>query len=183
MPTAGLVSVTANDLFLQKTDWINYSTPIYPTIPNVPFVSGVVQPSVEMWNDYELARATPVQIIWGVGETNIPTKEDLRESESDDFLDEVYARISSGHVPAAMDAVIDHLDRLLNDGFFKVCNKLLAQADLERMPSNVRRAFLAVTRPAKQELPARIAFFNEALRLLSQERGEETARKILKSLT
>jgi hypothetical protein len=100
----------------------------------------------------------------------------------DRFLEEVYIQVSAGRVPAAMDAVFDHLDRLLNDGLFGVCDKLLARVDLERMPSSVRRAFLAVTRPAKQELPARAAFYNEALRLLSQERGEQTARKMLNSL-
>jgi hypothetical protein len=115
-------------------------------------------------------------------QASVPTEEDIREMESDDFLEEVYLQVSSGRVAAAMDAVIDHIDRLLNDGLFGVCDKLLEKVRLDRMPSNVRRAFLMVTSPAKDKLPARAAFYDEALRLLSLERGEDTARQMLKLL-
>jgi hypothetical protein len=114
--------------------------------------------------------------------TNVLTEEDVREMELPDFLDRLYILAATGRAPAAMDTVFDHLDQLLNDGLFRVCDKLLTQVDLLRLPSGVRRALLAVTRPAKQELPSRVSFYEEALRLLSLERGQETARKMLKSL-
>jgi hypothetical protein len=39
-----------------------------------------------------------------------------------------------------------------------------------------------MTLPAKDQLPARAAFYADALRLLAQEHGEETARKMLSPL-
>ncbi len=145
--------------------------------------SGPLDPSGILWGWSGFAPALPLQINSQVGnETNVPTEEDIREMESADFLDTVYAYVSSGRAQTAIVAVIDYVDRLLNDGLFRVCDRLLAQANLGRMPSNVRRAFLMVTRPAKDKLPTRAAFYEEAVRLLSQERNQEAARKMLKNL-
>jgi len=185
MMRPGFVSgfVSGSVTFPQGASRIIDNTSVPFSVLNFAGRSSVFHSSGVLWNTPGFAPVAPLQVFSEVGsETNFPTEEEIREMESGDFLDCVYARIAAGHVSAAMDAVIDYLDRLLNDGLFRVCDKLLAQANLERMPSNVRRAFLAVTRPAKQELPARAAFYNEALRLLSQERGEATARKMLKSL-
>jgi hypothetical protein len=121
-------------------------------------------------------------IVWTDNATSSLTEEDIRETESDEFLETIYVQVSSRRVSGAIYAVIDHLDRLMNDGLFGVCNRLLAKVELERLPSNVRRAFLMVTKPAKEKLSMRPVFYNEALRLLSAERGEETARKMLKTL-
>jgi hypothetical protein len=152
MTTAGSMVVWSGAPFIGGTGWVSCNEPVPLT--------------VLLKDTPGFAPAVPLQVVSEVGnETNFPTEKDLREMEADEFLDGVYARISSGHVPAATDAVIDHLDRLLNDGLFGECDRLLARANLHQMPSNVRRAFLAVTRPAKQELPTRAVFYNEALRL------------------
>ena len=74
--------------------------------------TGAIYSSRILWDAPGFALAVPLQVVSDVGnETNIPTEEDVREMESDEFLDGIYARITSGQVPAAMDAVIDHLDR------------------------------------------------------------------------
>ena len=179
--TSGIAS--GNDPLLQIMGWSNYNPFMSFTLLKQAGDFSLLLPPGAVWTPCGFAPAASLRLVSEVGsEANVPTEEDMREMESGDFLDSVYARVASGRIPAAMDAVIDHVDRLLNDGLFRVCDKLLAQVNLERMPSNVRRAFLAVTRPAKQELSTRAAFYDEALRLLSRERGEETARKMLKSL-
>ncbi len=183
-PLAGLGLIYSGGRYTQVTSLTN-NTPVAPVLAwsvsdsfgTLALLNGVG------WAVSGFGPGLSVRVASGVGtETNVPTEEDVREMEIEDFLGGIYALVASGRAPAAMDAVFDHLDRLLNDGFFRACDALLTKVELERMPSSVRRAFLAVTRPAKQELPSRAAFYNEALRLLSQERDEATARRMLKSL-
>jgi len=113
---------------------------------------------------------------------NLLTEAEVRMMELDEFLERVYSSVEQGQVPAAMDCVIDFTDRLLSDGFFGVCNELFNRVDFGRMPSSLRRAFLMITHPAKDKLPARTPRYKEALASLSQERDPETAARMLKTL-
>ena len=100
----------------------------------------------------------------------------------EDFLETVNVYIAEGKIPAAMDSIIDHVDMLLNDDRFGVCDRLIRKVDLQSMPSSIRRAFLMITHAAKDKLPARNAMYQQALKLLSDERGAETALNMLKTL-
>ena len=110
------------------------------------------------------------------------SEEDVRVMESEDFLETLYARVAAGEVSTAMDSVIDHIDRLLNDEMYTVCDHLLWKVELKRLPSSIRRAFLMMTRPAKDRLPARRSVYHESLRLLADEKGADRASQMLKAL-
>ncbi len=130
-----------------------------------------------------LPKLNPTQVAYyhtnGVGGL---TEEEIREMESEDFLETVNVYIAAGKIAAAMDSIIDHVDMLLNDDMFGVCNRLILKVDLQRLPSSLRRAFLMITHAAKDKLPARAALYQQALKLLSEERGAETAKNMLKTL-
>jgi hypothetical protein len=111
-----------------------------------------------------------------------PSRGALRLSELPEFLEHLYLLVREEQEQSASVAVIDYIDQLLNESLFRVCNELLRQADLSQMPSALRRAFLMVTWPAKDRLPARPEFYQKALHLLAAERGAETAQRMLKSL-
>jgi hypothetical protein len=110
------------------------------------------------------------------------TEEEICEMESDDFLETVYVYIAAGKIATAMDSAIDYIDTLLNDDMFNVCDRLLRKVDFQRMPSSLRRAFLMITLAAKDKIPARAALYQQALKMLSDERGAETAKNMLKTL-
>lgn len=102
--------------------------------------------------------------------------------EAEDFLDGLYVRVAAGEIPTAMDSVVDHVDQLLNEGMYSVCDHMLRKVDLRKLPSSIRRAFLMMTRPAKDRLPARRFVYQKSLALLTSEKGAETATKMLKAL-
>lgn len=116
------------------------------------------------------------------GYANLTAEENRRSLQLDEFLDEIYLLTDAGMLPRASDRVIDFIDRLLGDGFFRVCDELLRRIDLARVPSSLRRAFLKVTHPAKDKLIARSRFFDAALGILVSERGEQKANKMLRNL-
>lgn len=114
--------------------------------------------------------------------TSISPEFDDENQEAKSFLESLYAQVRAGALPAATDAVIEHLDCMLNENRFAACNHLLKMVDLARIPSRLRRAFLMVTCPAKSKLPGRASFYAEALRLLGEQHGPEKAAKMLKTL-
>lgn len=182
-PGSGSVVAPIATTPIQATGWLDLTTFLSGGVPNIGAGPREFWLTEETWCPPVFASGAGFRLLSEAGnETNIPTKEDIREMESGDFLDGIYAYVASGRTQTAIVSVIDYVDRLLNDGLFRVCDALLAQADLTRMPSSIRRAFLMVTKPAKKQLPTRVAFYDDALRLLSRERGEEKARKMLKSL-
>jgi hypothetical protein len=111
-----------------------------------------------------------------------PSRGVLRLSELPGFLDYLYLLAREDKVQTASVAAIDYIDRLLNESLFRVCNELLKQADQSQMPSALRRAFLMITWPAKDALPARSEFYQRAINLLAAERDAHTAQRMLKSL-
>jgi hypothetical protein len=112
----------------------------------------------------------------------VPLEMQSREQRLGEFLDEIYLLTKAGLVPRALDTVIDKVDRMLSKSEFQDCDELLRRVDFSRMPSNVRRAFLMITYPAKDKLPARAPAFGRALALLTQEKGAGTARQMLRTL-
>lgn len=111
-----------------------------------------------------------------------PSRGALKLSELPEFLEYLYLLARDDKTQTASVRAIDYIDRLLNENLFGVCNELLRQADLSQMPSALRRAFLMVTRPVKDRLRAREEFYRKALDLLANERGADTAQRMLKSL-
>ncbi len=111
-----------------------------------------------------------------------PTKEEVAATTIDRFLEEVYSLGQISDIPSATDKIFDHIDKLLCDGYFRVCEEILKRAEPRRLPSSLRRSFLTITAAAKDKLPARASFYKESLQLLSQEKGEEQAKKLLSRL-
>ncbi len=99
--------------------------------------------------------------------------------QADVFLRDVYRLARVGDIPGATDRIFDHIDRLLCNSMFSVCNETLKRIDPSRLPSSLRRSFLTITAAAKDKLPARATFYAQALALLAREKGEEQALKLL----
>jgi hypothetical protein len=107
------------------------------------------------------------------------TKEEVAEASISIFLQGVYGLARVGDIPTATDVIFDRIDRLLSDDRLRACNEILKRVEPEKLPSSLRRSFLTITAAAKDKLPARRAFYDKALRLLSQEKDEAKARKLL----
>jgi hypothetical protein len=49
------------------------------------------------------------------------------------FLEGIYDLVKRNEVEAATDRVFDHIDRLLCDGAFAACDKILREVDVEQL--------------------------------------------------
>jgi len=151
----------------------------------VAIVSDAVAASGEPFINPTLRPDPPFALLMPENYRNIvsqPTKEKLESLSIDTFLEEVYSLARMGDIPGATDKIFDRIDRLLCDGYFRVCNQILKRVEPQKLPSSLRRSFLTITAAAKQKLPARNGFYEKALQLLGQEKGEAQAKKLLSNL-
>lgn len=79
-------------------------------------------------------------------------------SSTRDMLDVVYARVAKEDIDGALDILISHVDDLLTDGRFDVCDQMLAETDVDRLDTYLIVAFLSATRRAAGHLPERRNF-------------------------
>lgn len=86
------------------------------------------------------------------------------------------------NIADATDQIFQTFDSLLNKGKFAECDSILASVDVSKLKSPLIRSFLTITMPAKEHLPFRVKFFNEALIEVAKQRGKETAHKLLHRL-
>lgn len=95
------------------------------------------------------------------------------------FLKATYDLVNEGKQDAATDVVIDFIALSLVEHRFEVCDELLQEVDLRRLPPGVRRTILSMTLYIKNELPSRLPVHRQALELLTAEHGEAEAKRQL----
>ena len=98
------------------------------------------------------------------------------------FLDRVYQAVSRGDTDGATDEVFDRVDDLLERGDYAACDRILRQADLDRLDSNLMVAFLAITLPAREHLREREPLYRGVKQVLIGDRGKEAVGEILRGL-
>jgi hypothetical protein len=113
---------------------------------------------------------------------NVDHAQEYATAQVPAFLDEIYMLSGVGDTDAAGLKIYDVLDRLLIDGLFAVCDSILRRVDVERLDTKLLRSFLAVTIPAKNELPSRADLFRRIEAKMLAFRGEEKTRRILANL-
>jgi hypothetical protein len=109
-------------------------------------------------------------------------KEEAEKEEARDFLEEVYRR-DGQNVDAAGDFVFDRIDRMLCQGKFGLCDRILREVEVGKLSTFVLTALLNITSAAKgPRLPSRPDFFSGVREQMVQVRGAEKAARILKGL-
>jgi hypothetical protein len=95
------------------------------------------------------------------------------------FLDQVYQLSNLGKVHAAGDIIFDLIQGFLKAGSFSACDQLLSMVDVPRLNPALMITFLATTFTARDRLRAREAYFSRVLAYLTEERGEDRAKRLL----
>jgi hypothetical protein len=98
------------------------------------------------------------------------------------FLSGIYRLGSTGDLEGATDRIFDVIDRLLSASLYEVCDKILKQVSVDRLPTALLRSFLTITAAAKDRLEERPAFFKRVETEMIGKRGEDTARRLLSRL-
>ena len=98
---------------------------------------------------------------------------------ANEFLEEIYglAKLTDRHL--ATDRIFDHMDRLLSDGEFRMCDEILRRLDISRISTSVMRSFLAITAAAASHLPSRKALFGTIKAAMSRIKGEELTVRLI----
>jgi hypothetical protein len=98
-----------------------------------------------------------------------------------EFLGEVY-RLDASNPSAATDRVYDHIEQLLYEGSFKVCDQILERIDVDRLSTALMRSFLTITAPARDELKARSDLYTRIQKAMIGRIGEEKTGRLLSRL-
>lgn len=75
-----------------------------------------------------------------------------------DMLQVVYARVAEEDLDGAIDVLLSHVDDLLSDGRFEVCDQMLSVTDVDQLDTYLIVGFLSTTRRAAGHLPERRHF-------------------------
>lgn len=75
----------------------------------------------------------------------------------------------NGRRDRALDIIFSEIDKLFRKGDFDVCNRLLELLDIEHLSPNLLIAFLTITLPAHEWLPARPNFYSRVEKRLANQ--------------
>ena len=109
---------------------------------------------------------------------SIPSDE-MQEQVNQSTLDYVYVIAEAGFVREALDAVFQRMNALLTSGKFTVADKMLAQADVERLSPTLLVGFLSITLASSKFLIERPQFYAKVNARIRAERGPEAAARLL----
>ena len=98
------------------------------------------------------------------------------------FFDTVYDLAKRGKEDYAIDVIFECFDKLLIDEQFDVCDLILAEVALARIPPVLMVSFLTITAAAKSKLQNRDKFFKDVRQLVAKQRGEKAADRLLDGL-
>jgi len=98
------------------------------------------------------------------------------------FLEEVYRLAATNDIEGTTDYIFDQIDKLLCNGDFAVCDGILKNLDVERIPTTIMRSFLTITATAKTNLPSRGVLYQNIEHKMTVLKGEEKTRRIIGSL-
>jgi hypothetical protein len=119
--------------------------------------------------------------ITGHREATAMGPEPIRPGLQGQFLSRLTELLGPGSEDAAIDYVIETLDELLRIGSFTSCDQIL-EGSINAIPSfsaGLIASFLGITCKAKDSLPSRAAFFDEAERFSTQKWGVEESNRLL----
>lgn len=108
-----------------------------------------------------------------------PIVASLNTAQAASFLDDVYRLVDAGDLQSATDRVFDHIDRLLCENSFDICDTILQQVDVERLPTALMRSFLTITAPAKDHLPSRQPLFERIEQEMMRQKGPEMTQRLI----
>ena len=111
-----------------------------------------------------------------------PAKLEVQEGRIEGFLETVYSLARSNDIESATDRIFDHIDKLLCDRVFVLCDEILQRVDVEELPTALMRSFLTITAAAKNELPSRKALHQKIERKMLQSKGEEKTKRLIGKL-
>ncbi len=100
----------------------------------------------------------------------------------DQFFDTVRKLDREKELQAATDQVYELFDRLLTEGSFETCDRILMRVDVGNLSTSLLRSVLTITAAAKEKLKARDDFFTRVEREMIRQRGEETTKRLLSRL-
>jgi hypothetical protein len=124
---------------------------------------------------------------WGPStQTTTPIRDEdvieMKNAQADEFLEGVYRLDALDETQLATFKVFDHVERLLHEGAFDVCNTLIERIDVTRLSSSLMRSFLTITLAAKDSLPSRTKLLGRIESEMTRIRGSEITRRLLSRL-
>jgi hypothetical protein len=111
-----------------------------------------------------------------------PAHNEATEGQIEDFLDQIYKLAGAHDTEAATDLIFEHIDRLLCDGLFVVCDDILRKIDVTNLSTSLMRSLLAITAPAKARLPARKALYEDVERVMRLTKGDAKTKRLIQKL-
>ncbi len=106
--------------------------------------------------------------------------DDNQESIVSMFIESVYSFSVAGDDDAALDFIFLHINRIITNGDFALCRKILLEVDETKLTPTLLVGFLSITFPSRAFVsPERNIFFNNVYARLRIERGEALAARLL----
>lgn len=124
---------------------------------------------------------SPFQFSCVEGNAADPDLDDVSE-DIEAFLDRVYDLAEKSQSRRAIDVIFLHMNTLLMDGKFHVCDRILSEVDLQKIPPMLMTSFLTITAAARKKLPHRPMFYRNVRRLVEAKRGPASADRLLVGL-
>ena len=100
------------------------------------------------------------------------------EAQVSEFLAEVEA-LEKDSVQAATLRVYDHIEQLLFDRSFRLCDRILRSLDVSRFSTTVLRSFLTITWEHRLDLEERAGLYERIRRRMLETRGPEVTERLL----
>lgn len=108
-----------------------------------------------------------------------PTYGDASREESLSFVTALYKKLKETDEDLAIRFVIKFLYELRKNGRFALCDRILQDVQIEKIPAVAMVALLTISAPIKDKLPHRADFYGRAKRAIIQQRGPEATERLL----
>jgi hypothetical protein len=102
----------------------------------------------------------------------------ILDAQVSEFLAEVEA-LDQESVQAATFKVYDHIEQLLFDRSFRLCDRILRSLDVSRFSTTVLRAFLTITWEHRLDLEERAGLYERVRGRMLEIRGPEVTERLL----
>lgn len=147
-----------------------------PQFADAPFQRAAV--IVEMEGPGKMEVRAP---FWqGFGDSaSAPVRPEAEEGWIEDFLATIYALASVQDIEHATDSIFGNFDRLMSDGEWRICDDILRQVEVERLPTTLMRSLLTITAPAKNKLGYRAFLYIEIEEKMKAIKGEQLTERLI----
>lgn len=103
-------------------------------------------------------------------------------AQPEPFLAEIYALSETGQIDAAIDHVINQFESSLNHGDWFRFNRIMTQADPEKIEASVAISILSMTFVEKARISTRPVFYFKLRRALERNRPADDVNRLLAGL-